>query len=190
LYAIPVTLIIIALAHPFLKLWLGEEFAIKSTLVLQLISIGVLISAISTVPFVAIQALGRPDLTAKRHLIELPFYIGASWFCTSHWGIVGTSATWTVWVIIDTVVLFWLFRKTLNMNIKLSILRIGLGIISLTTAIIIAFLISNISNVVLSIMSILIEIIVIFMLNWRFILNLQDRIKLQKLLTSSFKLST
>ena len=75
-----ISLIVILFAKNILLLWLGNSFAEHSVLVLQILSAGVLINSIAHVPYNLIQGIGRPDLTAKFHLIELPFYIFIAWF--------------------------------------------------------------------------------------------------------------
>lgn len=66
----PIILLIVTFSHEGLNLWLGEEFAQNSTRVLQLLAIGVLINSLAHIPFSYIQSAGRPDLTAKLHLVE------------------------------------------------------------------------------------------------------------------------
>lgn len=102
----PVVLIILFFAHEGLKLWLGIEFADNSTVVLQLLSVGILINSLTLVPFTFIQSAGRPDLTAKFHLLEFPIYIIALWLILPHYGIVGAAGVWVVRVILDGVLLF------------------------------------------------------------------------------------
>ena len=53
---------------------------------------GVLINCVGFVPFGLLQGLGRPDLTAKFHLLELPFYALALWFLSSRLGLPGAGA--------------------------------------------------------------------------------------------------
>jgi O-antigen/teichoic acid export membrane protein len=75
----PIALIIVTFAHEGLTLWLGGEFANNSSVVLQLLTVGVFINCHTQVPFGMIQSAGRPDLTAKLDLIELPFYLLVLW---------------------------------------------------------------------------------------------------------------
>ena len=71
----PVMLCTVALAQDGLKLWLGPEFAHHSFRVLQVLAVGVFINSLAYVPFTFLQGIGRPDLTATLHLIELPLYV-------------------------------------------------------------------------------------------------------------------
>ena len=101
----PVVLILTVLAEPILNLWLGQEFAAQSTLVLQILSIGFLVNSLAQVPYSAIQAMGRPDITAKIHLLELPLYLGMILLLVLKMGIVGAALAWLIRIVIDAAVL-------------------------------------------------------------------------------------
>jgi O-antigen/teichoic acid export membrane protein len=107
----PITLIIVTFAHEGLALWLGREFASNSSIVLQLLSIGVFINCHAFVPFGLIQSAGRPDLTAKLHLIELPVYILILWWMLHNYGIVGAAIAWVLRIAADTVILFFIANR-------------------------------------------------------------------------------
>jgi len=117
----PIVLMTIVLAGPFLHIWLGDEFALRSTLVLQILGAGVLFSSVARVPYNALQAMGRPDLTAKIFLIELPFYLAFLFILTKSFGIVGVAILWLVRLIIETIVMFVLFRRTIPASIQNSL---------------------------------------------------------------------
>ncbi len=103
----PVTVIILFFAHEGLNVWLGFEFAENSTVVLQILAIGILFNSLTLVPFTYIQSAGRPDLTAKFHLLELPIYIFALLLVLPRYGIVGAAGVWVVRIILDGMLLFW-----------------------------------------------------------------------------------
>lgn len=109
----PLVLIIVTFSREGLSLWLGSEFASNSTVVLQLLAIGVLINSCAHVPFGMVQGAGRPDLTAKLHLIELPFYLLLLWWLLGTYGIVGAAIAWVVRVAVDTLFLFTMARRLL-----------------------------------------------------------------------------
>ena len=85
----PASIGLVAAGDIVLDLWLGGDFAKNSTTVLQILAIGLLVSSTARVSGNVIQAAGRPDLTAKLFLIELPIYIGALVICTDAFNIVG-----------------------------------------------------------------------------------------------------
>lgn len=109
----PVVLIIITLAHEGLTLWLGSDFADNSTLVLQLLVVGVFINSFAFVPFGLIQSAGRPDLTARLHLAELPFYLLILWWLVGEFGIVGAGIAWVLRVTVDAIILFVMAHRLL-----------------------------------------------------------------------------
>lgn len=102
----PLIIFISVNANSLLSLWLGSEFAKESTLTLQILSIGILINSFAHVPFSLIQALNRPDLTAKFHLFELSVHIFVVWSLVTLFGITGAALAWTIRVTIDAVLLF------------------------------------------------------------------------------------
>jgi len=110
----PVVLIIVTFAHEGLVLWLGSEFAANSSLVLQLLAVGVFINSHAHVPSGLVQGAGRPDFTAKLHLIELPFYLLALWWMVGDYGIIGAAIAWVVRVAIDTIILFVMAHRLLS----------------------------------------------------------------------------
>ena len=107
-------LIIVVFAHEGLSLWLGSEFADNSYLVLQLLAIGVFLNSLANVPFGLVQSAGRPDLTAKLHVIELPFYLLVLWWLLNTYGIVGVALAWLLRVAVDTAVLFVMANRLVS----------------------------------------------------------------------------
>lgn len=101
----PVVLFIITFSYEGLELWLGDTFAKESSTVLQLLALGVMINAFAQLPFTLIQSAGKPDITAKLHLIELLFYVPCLWMALKTFGIVGAAATWTLRVVVDGALL-------------------------------------------------------------------------------------
>jgi len=59
---------------------LGHEFAENSTVVLRILSVGVFVNCFAHVPYCFLQALGRPDATAKLFLVELAPYGAFAWW--------------------------------------------------------------------------------------------------------------
>lgn len=102
----PVVVLAVFLARAILRLWLGAEFAEQSTLVLQILLGGALVNSLALCPHSLLRGLGRPDLTAKFHLVELPIFVGLLWFSVERWGLVGAAWSWTFWVCLNAALLF------------------------------------------------------------------------------------
>ncbi len=109
----PIMLCAVALAQDGLKLWLGPEFAQHSFRVLQWLAVGVFINSLALVPCTLLQGVGRPDLTATLHLIELPLYLALLWWLVSTRGIEGAAIAWTARVAVDALFLFGLAKRYL-----------------------------------------------------------------------------
>jgi O-antigen/teichoic acid export membrane protein len=107
----PIVLFIVVFAKDGLTLWIGADFAQHSARVLQLIGIGVFINSLASVPFAFLQGIGRPDLTGKLSLLELPFYLLSVWGLTKLRGIEGTALAWTLRMAVDGAALFFLSAK-------------------------------------------------------------------------------
>lgn len=102
----PIILATITFAHEGLALWLNPAFATNGTRVLQWLAMGVFLNSFANIPFAFIQGAGKPDITAKLHLIELPFYLLALWWLLHAWGIVGAAIAWAARAAIDAAALF------------------------------------------------------------------------------------
>jgi O-antigen/teichoic acid export membrane protein len=113
----PIVLGCLVLGHLALQLWLGATFAQQSTVVLQLLVFGVFVNSLAQIAFWQIQGAGRPDLTARVHLLELPFYLALFWVLTRHYGIQGAALAWVVRTSIDAIVMFWISGRLLSESI-------------------------------------------------------------------------
>jgi O-antigen/teichoic acid export membrane protein len=109
----PIVLLIVALAQNGLTLWLGADFAQYSTRPVQWLAVGVLANGLALVPFSFVQGIGRPDLTAKLHLLELPIYFGILLWLIRADGIVGAAIAWSARTVFDALVLFLMAKRFL-----------------------------------------------------------------------------
>jgi len=110
----PVVLIIVTFAHEALTFWIGSEFANNSSLLLQILTIGVFINSLTYVPFGLIQGAGRPDITAKLHLAELPFYLLILWWSLDVYGVTGAAVAWVLRISVDALLCFIIANKFLS----------------------------------------------------------------------------
>lgn len=112
----PLVVCTLMFAGLFLDAWLGEAFARNSRTVFQILSAGVLFNSLAVVPFTAIHAAGRADLSAKAHLAELPVYLLTLWFLLRHFGIEGVAVAWLLRVILDYLLMFSMARRLFGAN--------------------------------------------------------------------------
>jgi O-antigen/teichoic acid export membrane protein len=120
LFLISITVIIFS--KEILSLWLGDNFSDQSSLVLQVLMIGILVNSTAQVPFGLLQSVGRPDITAKLHLFELPIYLPVLWILTYKYGIVGSAFAWLLRAFGDTLLLFIFSLRYVPQN-ALSVIK-------------------------------------------------------------------
>jgi O-antigen/teichoic acid export membrane protein len=113
----PPLLLMVVFARPGLTLWLGSDFAVHSARVLQWLALGVLLNSLAQVPFALIQGAGRPDITGKLHLAELPAYAAILYPMIRLYGIEGAAMAWTLRAAVDMLALFvlshWILKDSL-----------------------------------------------------------------------------
>lgn len=111
---VPIIAAIIVGSHFGLRLWLGDDFADQSSLVLQILSVGVLLNGLTYTPVALVQGASRPDWVAKMHIVELPFYLLTFWLLTIHLGIVGTALAWLLRAIVEFTILLILVPRVFD----------------------------------------------------------------------------
>ncbi len=112
----PIVMMILTLAGEGLTFWLGTEFARQSTMIMQLMAVAIFFTSLGQVPYSLIQGAGRPDITAKLHFIELPFYLAFLWLMIRVFGIKGAAFAWMIRAMIDSTVLYLVARRLLNLE--------------------------------------------------------------------------
>lgn len=114
----PFALVATAWAREGLTLWLNPEFAALSAPVLQWLALFVFLTGAALVPLVFLQGVGRPDLSARMHLIELPLHAGLLFLLIRLDGIRGAAIACVLRILID-------FLGNLYSSGKLMALRAG-----------------------------------------------------------------
>lgn len=100
----------ILIIDPFLRWWVGPDMAKSASYVGEIIALGLWFNCQAYIPYARLQAQGRPDLVAMCHLIEIIPYLAFLAVAMSFWGVVGAALAWSLRVIVDAVLLFWLCR--------------------------------------------------------------------------------
>jgi O-antigen/teichoic acid export membrane protein len=87
----PIVLFFVFYAGPFLRLWLGKDFSSNSGLIMQILSLGFLITSLSGVPFNYLQGTGKVALVTKLQIAELALFLPLAALMIKHWGIRGAA---------------------------------------------------------------------------------------------------
>jgi O-antigen/teichoic acid export membrane protein len=98
---LPIPTISIIFGEDILSIWLNNEFAKNSAPLLEVLSVGILFNGIAIVPYFMLQGIGRSDLPAKMHLIELPLYCFSLYQFVNELGLSGVAYAWSMRVILD-----------------------------------------------------------------------------------------
>lgn len=129
----PMVVAVVVFASDILRLWLGEGFALRSSAVMQVLAVGVLANSVGQVPYALLQGVGRPDITAKIHLVEVPFYAGVAWLLVHRSGLAGAALAWTLRVSVDAVLLLAASFRLVHLPARS--LLVGHGVVLSTLAV-------------------------------------------------------
>lgn len=168
----PIIATIVIFSFDLLKIWLGEQFAANSYIILQFLSFGIFFNSIAFIPFSFIEGIGRPDLTAKTQLIELPVYLLLLWIVIREYGIYGASVVYMVRMIIDLSLLMYFSKKIVGQKFNF---KINTKTIVLFLFFIFLFVIVNSTIIMLKIFLSLIYISFFLVFSWKYILDNDDR---------------
>ena len=111
LICLPVIIIGLLYSGLVLKIWFGENYQINSFNILNVLLIGFFFNALAMIPFSAIQALGKSKITALIHCAELVPYLALLYFMVEKYGLLGAAISWSIRVILDALLLQWLYTR-------------------------------------------------------------------------------
>jgi O-antigen/teichoic acid export membrane protein len=132
----PIILVGILLLEPFLSLWINPELAEQSYVVGCILLLGFWINSFAQIPYVLLQSRKRPDIVAKCHMAELPFYLALLYFGLHFFGLLGAAVAFSIRTMFDFILLA-AFAKILKQSLQLfiwpAILLLGAFLIALNS---------------------------------------------------------
>ncbi len=96
----------VAFAPQIISFWIGRQYAAQSAMVMQILAVGAFVTGLSWIPLALLHGAHRPDLAAKIHLVDFPFYALAMWILVGRFGLAGAAVTWSGRLVLENVVLF------------------------------------------------------------------------------------
>ncbi len=108
---LPLVVVLILLAKIIMHLWLGEEYALHSQTIFQILLVGFFFNSIAQIPFTVIQSLGKAKYTAFLHCLEVVPYLVLLYFLVNAYGVLGAAYAWTIRVFVDCLLLILVSRK-------------------------------------------------------------------------------
>ena len=108
---LPVALVLAGAGQEVLSLWLGRDFAEGGGMVLRIMGVGILFSCLAFAPAALIDAIGRPDVTARFALAQAVLYLPLAAGMLLWQGIVGAALVWALRAVVDCLGKFWLAAR-------------------------------------------------------------------------------
>jgi O-antigen/teichoic acid export membrane protein len=180
----PLVLMIAVFAGELMQLWLGPQYAAYGAPVLRVLAAGVFLNSLAHPAGALIQAMGRPDLTAKFHVFEVPVYVGIATVLVAQFGAVGAAWAWTLRVFLDTgLFLVAAIRLSRPRGLLLTIRRVVLTAVALMATGAVAemsrkLLPRSASEVLVLLLGVSLLVVGGLMV-WRLLLDDQDRLLLR-----------
>lgn len=173
-----VVLVFISFSGEILNIWLGSEFSKVSGVILQILAVGIFFNGIATVPFFLLQGIGRPDIPAKIHTLELVIFALMFFFMIKYFGLVGAAITWTSRTTFDFLLLFimtYIVDKKFLTGIQFKLIIRAFFLIILFTLIAFLFYLF-VSVFLIKSALILITILILMILIWNYTLEFSEQI--------------
>jgi O-antigen/teichoic acid export membrane protein len=131
----PAAMIVVLFAHEGLAVWIGDDFAAASSRIAQILAVGVFANSIAIIPLIFLYGLGRADLAARIHLLELPAYAIALWLLVRALGADGAAIAWTLRAFADAALLFAVARRVHPprevRSVPVAAILVGIGALTL-----------------------------------------------------------
>ena len=178
----PMVLIMVTLAYEGLTVWVGGEFAQNSSRALQWLVVGIFFHCLSYLTTAAVQSAGRPDLIAKLHLMEMPFYLPILWWLIGAYGIEGAAVAWVLRAAVDLLIQFVLARRCL----PTSELTVGRMTVTMSTALASLAFAALLVGVVIKALFLMLVLLAFALTTWFLILTQEERELAQKSLKTVF----
>ncbi len=126
----PVTLLALIASAPFFNLWLGEKLGNAAAPVGYILLFGFWMNGLARIPYVTLNASGRPNAIALLHLAEILPYAALLYICLNWFGVEGAALAWSIRTAVDAMALFVLSKLPLTHLQPLSVhaLLIAMGV--------------------------------------------------------------
>ncbi len=171
LIVFPVVFLITVFSFEGLYVWLDTEFAEKSVLVLQFLSIGIMFSSLSSIPNNFFQGIGKPNIPAVLNMIELPIYLLFMYLFIKWYGIIGAAFFWMLAAGLDAIINYLIVYKKFRIKLESNLL-IAIIISTLTVYILPFYLKNFMSKSLLSI-----SVVTIFIITtWKFLIKESEKV--------------
>lgn len=101
-------------SYPAFSWWITPEFAELATPIAVILSLGIWLNSLATIPYTFLHSLGCTKITALIHCAELFFYLVLLYFSVMLLGLPGAALAWTIRVGLDLFLLRWAFKNAVS----------------------------------------------------------------------------
>ena len=108
----------VVLAPELLRLWVGDVFALRSTLATRILLVGIAVNAAAIPAHAVVLARGRPAYLTLLYAAEVALHLISVYLLVTAFGLVGAAVAWTVRVILDTLAQRMLAEHTLGLRFQ------------------------------------------------------------------------
>ncbi len=179
----PLVLLIVIFSFEGIEVWLGNEFANRSSLVLNFLAIGILMNSLSLIPNTYLQGAGKPKIPTLINLAELPLYIFFMWMAINEWGIKGAAFAYMLLAILDVCTMYLSARIFLKIKLITKYHAYSLLIFILILSV--PFIINSLITKILFI-SVLLPLFIFFA--WKYFLSAEEKLFLSSRIKSIVKI--
>jgi O-antigen/teichoic acid export membrane protein len=114
---LPAAFVLCVVGEPFLRAWVGSEYAAHSTTLLYILVPGVVFNSMIYMPLNLLTALGRTGTVLRCNLIEIIPHIIYTSFLTFLFGTAGAALAWSLRWLFHAVLLFAAARKVADFSV-------------------------------------------------------------------------
>jgi O-antigen/teichoic acid export membrane protein len=93
---LPLCIALFTFAPEILRVWLGPAFEQQAGTALRILAVGVFLGGLAHLPLAVLYGVGRPDLPAKFHMVEVMVHVPLTFLLVKTWGITGAALAWTL----------------------------------------------------------------------------------------------
>lgn len=167
----PAVLIIVTFAYEGMNIWLGKDFALSSSLILQLLSVGILMNSISIIPNNFLQGIGKPKIPTLINLVELPLYLVVMWYSIKTSGTRGAALAYMIMAMIDALTMYIFANRIFKINFQSKITFFLFTFLIL--GLVIPFLINGI---IIKAAYVLLYLTVFFIFIWKYFISEDEKL--------------
>lgn len=104
---VPVSCFLAYFSKEIMTIWLGNEYALHSFVIFQILLLGLVFNSIAQIPFTSIQSKGKSKTTAILHLCELFPYLFLLYYLIEKYGLIGAAWAWAIRMLVDLLLLLF-----------------------------------------------------------------------------------